>query len=139
MVRTITIRVAAHQTVRLRDNWQKAIQARVEAVSEIYEREFRIRWSIVDFGDWNANEFVLDACDLIDDLKVKVKPETGEIVLGVFGKPRKSAGGCTRLFSRTSVVLDPGEAAPGGSKDWYGSTHHTIGGGAWQLPSPDSS
>ncbi|HJV56291.1 MAG TPA: hypothetical protein VJ971_09965, partial [Methylomirabilota bacterium] len=55
-LRTVTLRVAADETYRTRDDWEATIRSAVGTVSDIYAKHFKIRFVIRDLVPWTLGE-----------------------------------------------------------------------------------
>ena len=53
-LRTVTMRLAADDTYRAQPNWEANLRATVATVSAIYERNFQIRFVILDIVPWTT-------------------------------------------------------------------------------------
>src|SRR5512144_2815815 len=55
-LRTVTLRVAADETYRARDDWETTIRSAVGTVSDIYAKRFKIRFVIREIIPWTLGE-----------------------------------------------------------------------------------
>jgi hypothetical protein len=54
--RTVTLRVAADETYRAQNGWEGTIRSAVGTVSDIYTKQFQIRFVIRDIVPWTLGE-----------------------------------------------------------------------------------
>lgn len=106
--RTITLKIAADSDFRKRPEWQAEIQQAVESVSTIWERQFGIRWTVVDFSPWEppVEDKFLNSAKLFGHLKSTIPLSNADVVLGIFeGKCLDDAGGISDYFGASALVI----------------------------------
>lgn len=106
--RTITLKVAADSAFRKRPGWEAEMQKTVGDVSVIWERQFGIRWKVVDFAPWEApaDDTLLNTGKLFVHLKSAVPPSNADVVLGVFeSKCLDELGGVSNPFGASAIVV----------------------------------
>lgn len=106
--RTITLKIAADSDFRKRPDWEAEIQKTVEAVSTIWERQFGIRWTVIEFSPWEApvDDKFLNSGKLFGHLKSTIPLSNADVVLGVFeGKCLGDYGGLSDFFGASALVI----------------------------------
>ena len=106
--RTITLKVAADSAFRKRPDWQAEIQKTVGSVSAIWERQFGIRWEVVDFSPWDppVDDKLLNSGKLFGHLKSTIPLSNADMVLGIFEeKCLDDYGGMSDYFGASALVI----------------------------------
>jgi hypothetical protein len=136
-LREIRVRLAADEEFRSHPNWKGEAAMRLTFASDVYEREFRIRWVIAGFAEWKSDD---DAPQLDDLLEAAAKLPSSDVdfVMAFSGQSRAAGSprpyaldGEARFFGRIAIVRSAGVALPD-SDDTYVLCHelgHALG--AW--------
>lgn len=106
--RTITLKIAADSAFRKRPGWEAELQKTVEDVSAIWERQFGIRWKVVDLAPWEppVDDTLLDTGKLFGHLKSTFPLSNADVVLGVFeGKCLDELAGISSHFGASTLVV----------------------------------
>src|SRR5215831_17819956 len=53
--RTLGLSIAADEEFRARPEWEEVIRRRVAAVSDVWERQFGIRWAVAVVNPWTSD------------------------------------------------------------------------------------
>jgi len=88
IVREIAVRVVCDEEFRRRAQWKSDAALRTTYASRVFEREFGIRFRIVDIGEWTSNDDCPQLLQVLADLVRKVPPSGAAIVLGFTGQSR---------------------------------------------------
>ena len=120
-VRTLKVEVAVDQIVSQRPDWRKAIEKRVQVASDLYEKNFGIRFAVTRIVPWESPSLGEDAnpddyiSSVLDRLQDTVPPLDAELVLGFTGQDRHGVGhaGVASAFGR-HVLVNDSFSGPGG-------------------------
>lgn len=105
-LRSITVRVVADNSFRAAPNWERSIHESVNAVSDIYEKNFQIRFSIVDIIPWYCCDESLPSKYLLPLLSKKVDRGNAELLIGYSHKKCDSHyAGWAHAFGGEAVIL----------------------------------
>lgn len=102
-LRTITVRAAPDDTYRAQANWEANLRSTMATVSAIYEKNFQIRFVILDIAPWNAAGAV-GRDGLTNTLMTDVPPGRADVVVGFSNRCVREAYGWTQVFSRFAIV-----------------------------------
>lgn len=115
-LRTVTLRVAADETYRTRDDWEATIRSAVGTVSDIYAKHFKIRFVIRDLVPWTLGE-AGSVREIIRRLQAEVPGGDDVDVVVAFTRGRcvPLEYGAALPFDRVAVILTgcPGPNGPG--------------------------
>ena len=103
-LRTVTIRLAADDTYRAQPNWEANLRATVATVSAIYERNFQIRFVILDVVPWTAGTLTAET-NLLEKLTNDIALGQAEVVVAFVNQCERFTYGQTRLFGRFIRVM----------------------------------
>jgi tetratricopeptide (TPR) repeat protein len=110
-LRIITLRVAADEEFRRHDDWEKAIRTHIKAVSEVFEKNFHIRFQIEDIVTWGSDDHVADIKSLALELDAEVRGGGVELVVGLSGQHPPTTGemkaGAAHPLGSTALVSLP--------------------------------
>lgn len=103
-VRTVAMRVASDEAYRAQPGWEASLRRTVQTVSDVWEREFRIRFEIASIVPWTSGE-ALSPARLLTKLAAEVPP--GEEILVGFSHQRcvELMRGWAEPFGRRAVVM----------------------------------
>lgn len=105
--RTITLKIAADSAYRKRPGWEAEIQKTVENVSAIWERQFGIRWKIVEFANWEPpiDDTSLKTYKLMFHLQSSIPLSNADVVLGIFeNRCLDEFAGLSSFFGASAIV-----------------------------------
>ncbi|HET8578601.1 MAG TPA: tetratricopeptide repeat protein [Methylomirabilota bacterium] len=104
-VRTVTMRAVVDEAYRGLPNWEATLRRTVAAVSDIYEKNFQIRFTILDVVPKTFGEFVSPR-HLVDMMKASVPIGDADVLVG-FSHQRceRLERGWALAFSRFAVVM----------------------------------
>ena len=107
-IRAITLKIAADSEFRKRPAWEAEIRRSVEIVSKAWERQFGIRWTVVDFIPWDPplTDKFLNSGKLFGHLKSTIPVTNADMVLGIFeNECLDDFGGLSDFFGSTALVV----------------------------------
>jgi len=115
--RTVTMRVAVDAAYRAQPEWDTRLRAMVGRVSDIWDRHFRIRWSIAEVVEWAAPPLRLDVRRSLHELDQDDLDGPPEMLLLVSGQPCDTpVRGMARAFGHRAIVKPlcsyPGASSP---------------------------
>jgi hypothetical protein len=99
-IRVITVRIAAAEPVRAQSGWEEGITRGMKNVSDVWEREFKIRFVLLDLVPWSTARTSYDTSQLLR-LRRDVPRGAAELLVGLSGRP------CSRARHGATHVLDP--------------------------------
>lgn len=102
-LRTVTLRLAADDTYRAQPNWEANLRATVGTVSAIYERNFQIRFVILDIVPWASGKLT-DETSLLDKLAADIGLGQADVVVAFINQCERFVYGKARLFGRFITV-----------------------------------
>jgi hypothetical protein len=103
-LRTMTMRLAADDTYRAQPNWEANLRATVATVSAISERNFQIRFVILDVVPWTTGTLTAET-NLLEKLTDDIALGPAEVVVAFVNQCERFTYGQTRLFGRFIVVM----------------------------------
>ena len=115
-VRTITLRVAADEGYRALPNWETALRNTVTVVSAIYEKQFQLRFVIVDIVPFTAHPHAssgsMSSAAWREEASNRLRRMVAEIPIGEAdllidfsaGRCEESAGGVALPFDRFAMI-----------------------------------
>jgi Flp pilus assembly protein TadD len=115
-LRTVTLRVAADETYRARDDWETTIRSAVGTVSDIYAKRFKIRFVIREIIPWTLGE-AGSVREIVNRLRAEVPGGDDIDVVVAFTRGRcvPLEYGAALPFDRFAAILTgcPGPDSPG--------------------------
>jgi Tfp pilus assembly protein PilF len=102
-LRTVTMRLAADDTYRAQPNWEANLRATVATVSAIYERNFQIRFVILDIVPWTTGGLTAER-SLLTKLAADVPIGQADVVVAFVNQCERFIYGRARLFGRFITV-----------------------------------
>jgi hypothetical protein len=117
-MRVLKVKVAADQVLRQTDGWQSILEKRMQAVSDIMEKDFKIRIAVTSIVPWTTPEFK-DSDDpdeygytIYDALGEQVPLDDAEIEIGFTGRDSRSTTlAFTHVYYDRVIVYDPYKGA----------------------------
>jgi tetratricopeptide (TPR) repeat protein len=100
-IRTITVRVAADEPIRSQSGWEAGITRGMKNVSDVWEREFKIRFVLLDLVPWSTARTSYDTSQLLKSLRRDVPRGAAELLVGFSGRP------CARTHHGAATILGP--------------------------------
>lgn len=102
-VRTVTMRLAPDETYRAQPNWEATLRQTVQAVSDIYERQFQIRFVIVDIVPWTSGASG-GAGQPPERPLPNVPIGNADVLVGFMNRCARLTYGWARAFNRVATV-----------------------------------
>jgi len=102
-VRTVTIRVAPDETYRAQPNWEGALRSTVARISDIYEKNFQIRFVILDIVPWTAGA-PGGSQRLLDQMMSAVPVGEADVLVGFSNRCERLRYGVAKVFHRIALV-----------------------------------
>jgi tetratricopeptide (TPR) repeat protein len=105
-LRTVKIRFAVDETFRRLPDWQNTIRENLQVVSGIYERQFRIRFDLLDIVEWSVGGEEEYTAVVLSRLRQSVEPGDADLLIGLTNQRclDRVRGGTTQ-FGAEIVVL----------------------------------
>jgi tetratricopeptide (TPR) repeat protein len=105
-LRTVKIRVAADETFRRLPDWQDTIRQNLRVVSGIYERQFRIRFDLLDIVEWSVGGEEEYTAVVLSRLRQSIEPGEADLLIGLTNQRclDRVRGGTTQ-FGAEIVIL----------------------------------
>jgi tetratricopeptide (TPR) repeat protein len=104
-VRTVTMRVAADESYRSLPDWEANLRRIVRVVSDIYEKQFQIRFVVLDLVQFQTRP--RGSVDRhLEKLVADVPIGEADVLIGFTGEGCVDrAGGAARAFGRFAVIM----------------------------------
>ena len=102
-LRTVTIRVAPDETYRAQPNWEVALRNTVATISDIYEKNFQIRFVILDIVPWSAGP-PGSSQRLIRQMMAAVPVGDADVLVGFSNRCERLRYGVAKVFDRIAMV-----------------------------------
>src|SRR5712691_10522725 len=102
-LRTVTIRVAPDETYRAQPNWEGALRNTVARISDIYEKNFQIRFVILDIVPWTAGA-PGSPQRLIGQMMSAVPVGEADVLVGFSNRCERLRYGVAKVFHRIALV-----------------------------------
>ena len=113
-LRTISLRLVADETYRARDGWEPALHSTVTRVSEIYAKQFQIRFVVRDVVPWTLGETV-PAREMLVRLKARMGIGEADVVVAFsHGRCGPLQYGAALPFDQFATILTGCPGASGG-------------------------
>ncbi len=117
-VRVVRVKVAADQLMQKRTDWQEMLKTRMQAVSDLMEKTFKVKLVVTAVVPWTTPEFKeKDDPDVYGDviynkLVADVPMDDSEIVIGFTGQTSRSTTlAFTHTYFEHVIVYDPDNGA----------------------------
>ncbi len=102
-LRTVTMRVAPDETYRAQRNWEAALRSTVATISDIYEKNFQIRFVILDIVPWTAGP-PGSPQRLISQMMAAVPVGEADVLVGFSNRCERLRYGVAKAFHRIALV-----------------------------------
>ncbi len=143
--REIRVRIACDEEWRAQRDWEETARERLADASDVFEREFGIRWKAVDVVPWTSNDAAATLGDLLEQVERDVPHGDVDLLLAFSGQTRAKgadreyhAAGQARYYGPTAIVRTEDRST---LATWYlGALIHELGHvlGAWHCTRLDS-
>jgi hypothetical protein len=109
-VRTITMRAAADDTYRAQPRWEIDLRNAVQAVSDIYEKQFHVRFVVLDVVPFTASPHASlrrhASLNRLDRMIAEVPIGEAELLIGFSGGSCEGGvRGVAQPFGRFAVIM----------------------------------
>jgi tetratricopeptide (TPR) repeat protein len=109
-VRTLTMRVAADDTYRTRPQWEVDLRNTVQVVSDIYEKQFQVRFVILDVVPFTAPPGASlgrrASPNRLDRMIADVPVGDADLLIGFSGGPCEDrVRGVAQAFGRVALIM----------------------------------
>lgn len=131
-LRIIKVRAAADQEFRKRPDWQNIIQKRMKTVSDLFEKNFDIRFELIDTVPWDSPRFVKgDKSEanvhMFRDIFINsVSLADAEIAVGFSGRDFGEELGVGSLYSTHAIISDFGNENGEKEREAVTTTVHEV-------------
>ena len=112
-LRVVKVKVAADQVLRQRGAWREAVEKRMQAVSDLMEKSFKVRLDVIEHVSWDSPEFkASDDPDeyrdkIFDSLSKDLPLGDAETMIGLTARdPRLSVLGFAKFYLNWMIVYD---------------------------------
>jgi hypothetical protein len=106
-IRTIKLRIAIDQEFRNYNDWENIIRKRIQDVSNFGEKNFGIRFEIMDIGNWESAGLDANLYKFLADIRNKVPLGAADAVVGFSGKTGfGSRRAASEFFGQYLFILD---------------------------------
>ena len=102
-LRTVTMRVAPDETYRAQRNWEAALRSTVATISDIYEKNFQIRFVILDIVPWTASQ-PGSPQRLMSQMMAAVPVGEADVLVGFSNRCERLKYGVAKAFHRIAMV-----------------------------------
>jgi Flp pilus assembly protein TadD len=112
--RTVTLRVAADETYRAQNGWEGTIRSAVGTVSDIYTKQFQIRFVIRDIVPWTLGEST-SVREMVRRLQSEIPSGDADVIVAFTrGRCAPLEYGAAMPFDRVAIILTgcPGPNGP---------------------------
>lgn len=112
--RTVTLRVAADETYRAQNGWEGTIRSAVGTVSDIYTKQFQIRFVIRDIVPWTLGESS-SVREMVRRLQAEIPSGDADVIVAFTrGRCAPLEYGAAMPFDRVAIILTgcPGPNGP---------------------------
>ena len=132
-VRTLKVKLAADQVFQKRADWSKVLEKRIQAASDVLEKDFKIRLALTAAVPWQSPDF--KEGDDPDDYGTSVEGahtydvprDDAEIVIGITGRDSGSKMlGFTHCYYNRVILYDPYNGAEDREAQLEGTLVHEI-------------
>ena len=121
--REVALKVVADQEYRAFYglDWEVQIKKVVEKVSQIFKKEFDIKFKIKEFENWDSEDHK-STYEFAQELEGEIKAGDHDLVIAFIGKGSFGGLGCVLdVFGRYLVIADPKATTP-----WWKKHYETY-------------